>query len=114
MTTTYTSTNNLGLVITGLTEADVGNYTCTATYSNSEYLVQSVAVDSFCKYIVVYRFNGFHMFTVIYMLYRYTILLICDKLKIHKLHNSIICNNNAIRMDIKTIFKMYIIILKSE
>lgn len=49
VTTTFTSSNNLGLVITGLTEADVGTYTCTATYSNSEYLVRSVIVDSFCK-----------------------------------------------------------------
>jgi len=47
VTTTFTSSNNLGLVITGLTEADVGTYTCTATYSNSEYLVRSVIVDSF-------------------------------------------------------------------
>jgi len=51
VTTTFTSSNNLGLVITGLTEADVGTYTCTAMYSNSEYLVRSVVVDSFCKYI---------------------------------------------------------------
>lgn len=50
VTTTFTSSNNLGLVITGLTEADVGTYTCTAMYSNSEYLVRSVTVDSFCKY----------------------------------------------------------------
>ena len=49
VTTTFPSSNNLGLVITGLTEADVGTYTCTATYSNSEYLVRSVIVDSFCK-----------------------------------------------------------------
>ncbi|XP_050443303.1 fasciclin-2 isoform X2 [Adelges cooleyi] len=47
VTTTFTSDNNLGLVITGLTEADVGTYTCTATYSNSEYLAHSVVVDSF-------------------------------------------------------------------
>lgn len=47
VTTTFTSSNNLGLVITGLTEADVGTYTCTAMYSNSEYLVRSVTVDSF-------------------------------------------------------------------
>ncbi|XP_015370369.1 PREDICTED: fasciclin-2-like [Diuraphis noxia] len=47
VTTTFTSSNNLGLVITGLTEADVGTYTCTATYSNSEYLVRSVIIDSF-------------------------------------------------------------------
>ncbi|XP_025420023.1 fasciclin-2-like isoform X1 [Sipha flava] len=47
VTTMVTSSNNLGLVITGLTEADVGTYTCTAMYSNSEYLVRSVVVDSF-------------------------------------------------------------------
>ncbi|XP_050547079.1 fasciclin-2-like isoform X1 [Daktulosphaira vitifoliae] len=47
VTTTLTSDNNLGLIITGLTESDVGTYTCTATYSNSEYLSHSVVVDSF-------------------------------------------------------------------
>lgn len=57
VTTTSTNTNNLGLVITGLTEADVGSYTCTATYSNSEYLAQSVYLDSFGKYC--YRFDAF-------------------------------------------------------
>lgn len=53
VTTTFTSSNNLGLVITGLTEADVGTYTCTATYSNSEYLARSVMVDSFCKSLIL-------------------------------------------------------------
>lgn len=49
VTTTYTSNNNLGLVITGLTDSDAGTYTCTAMYSNSEYLVRSVTVNSFRK-----------------------------------------------------------------